>query len=85
MTVIEFPNNEPKTMYTSNVNGVGLISPDKRIEIINLNKTEIAVVTPDGSQVHSREELAEFFWMAATLLDGDRKWFPDGKLASYNY
>jgi len=85
--IVEFPNKDLKETSYSGGQGrdLGVITKDKRLEIIKLNKREFLVVTPDGSQVHDRSSLAEFLYVASIFLDSEGKWAPEVDLIGSDY
>ena len=85
--IIDFPGPELKETSYSGGPGrdFGVINKNKTIEIIKLNKDEFLMVTPDGSQIHNRAALAEFFWVSVIFIDSEQKWHPTVDLVGLDY
>lgn len=73
------------TSYTDNDGDIGIGTLDKSIGVDRLNDNQFVVITPDGSQLHSRESLAEFAWLLAFFLDEEEKYRPNGELVCCDY
>lgn len=71
--------------YTDNDGDLGLSTLDKRLEIVRLNDSEFMVITPDGSEVYNRYNLAEFLWVASVFLDSEELYRPAVDLVGCDY
>ena len=71
--------------YTDNNNDLGIATLDRKIGIARVNDDDFIFITPDGEQYHDRAGLAEFLWVAATLLDSKQKHHPDVDLIGCDY
>lgn len=87
MSVVNFPDQSDlkKASYIDDNGDLGIATRDRKIGIYRLNDNEFEVVTPDGSQLHDRETLAELLWVAAVFLDSKEKWKPELDLIGCNY
>lgn len=74
-----------RTSYIDNEGDIGVSTRDRLIGVDRLNDNEFLLITPCGSQVHSRASLAEFLWVSATLLDSEEKWRPEMDLVGCDY
>jgi hypothetical protein len=86
--VISFPTSEDDlkyTSYTDNDGDLGVGTIDSGIQVIRLNDSDFAIVTPDGTQVHNRKSLAEFLWLAAVFMDSQERHRPDGECVACDY
>ncbi len=85
--ITNFPDKKElqNTSYTENQGDLGIATLDSRLEIVRLNDKEFVVITPDGSQVHDREALAELLWVAAHFLDSECKWLPKLDVIACDY
>lgn len=71
--------------YTGINDDIGVSTVDRKIEIQRLNDSEFLLVTPDGSQLHDRESLAEFIHVAAVFLDSEKRFYPEVDLIGCDY
>ncbi len=85
--VIKFPslNEEDSIAYTAIGGDLGISTINRKIGIVRLNKNEFTVITSSDSELHSRKELAEFLWFAATFIDSEERWRKDGEMVACNY
>lgn len=67
--------------YTDCEGDLGVSSSGRELAIARLNKDDFLV----GTQVMSREALAEFLWIAATFVDSEKRYFPDLDLIGCDY
>lgn len=88
--IIKFPSKEEleetgeelnHTSYTDCEGDLGVSSLGRELAIARLNKDDFLV----GTQVMSREALAEFLWVAATFVDSEKRYFPDLDLIGCDY
>ena len=85
--IVDFPDQTDlkRTSYIDYLGEIGISTRDRRLEIVRLNDREFEVITPDGSQLHDRDTLAELLWVAAALLDSKEQWRPEMNLIGCNY
>lgn len=85
--ILRFPDSksEDSIGYMDLEGSLGITTLDRKIGIFMLNADDFTVMTPDGEQLHTRKELAEFLWFAASFVDGDEKWRKDGEIVACNY
>ena len=85
--VIPFPDQTDlkRTSYIDDNGDLGISTRDRKLGVYRLNDNEFEVVTPDGSQLHSRDSLAELMWVAAIFLDSKERWKPSLDLVGCNY
>jgi hypothetical protein len=88
--IIKFPDKESEFEHISYTEGVdddsiGLAMLDKSIGLARINDSEFAFAMGEDAQVYSREELAEFLWVAAYLLDSEQRHLPKLDLIGCDY
>ena len=86
--VVEFPGDSEfsHVSYTAEEGGeTGLSMLDRSLGMAFLNDTQVVIITPDGTNVVNRVELAEFAWVLAYFLDSQQKMLPRGDLIGRDY
>jgi len=86
--IIQFPTDREEfkhATYTKDGDSLGVAKLDRKIEIVRLNNSEFALITDQGSTVHSRESLSEFLWIAAYFLDSEQRNLPGSKIIGCDY
>ena len=78
---IEFVNID----YFMQEGSFGLTMKDLTLELYDTGDNEFCINALKSSQIIDRKKLAEFLWVAATLLDSEERYRPDVDLVGVNY
>lgn len=87
--VIQFPVAKDDLKHTHYTKGekdrIGVALKTNEIQIEQVEMDNFLLATLGNQKLMSREKLAEFLWVAAFMVDSERRHLPEVDLVGINY